>query len=229
MKFLNVKYSLIFVQLVILFGTESNLFSQSNAIHVFFPDNVKGKTIENSYWSLRIISSNEIDDNRSPNTKTIYMRPSLDPNKFVFQKNDEVKAEILATFKTIGLKNFNYPKTNAEYEWTSLINGIEVAIIASGFSINFKEETKEEAIREINEESQLVELNEAPTVPTNSTKKPELSEAKQEEQKIISVEEDVKNQQAASKKALEKASNEEAKAKAMREKSEKDKKDIESK
>ena len=142
MKFLNVKYSLLFVQLVILFGTESILFSQSSAIHVFFPDNVKGKTIENSYWSLRIISSNEIDDNRSPNTKTIYMRPSLDPNKFVFQKNDEVKAEILATFKTIGLKNFNYPKTNAEYEWISLINGIEVAIISSGFSINHKEEKR---------------------------------------------------------------------------------------
>lgn len=97
-------------------------------------------------------------------------------------------------------------------------------------TINFKEETKEEAIQEIKEESQLVELNDAPpAVPTNSTKKPELSEKKQEESKIISIEEDVKNQQMASKKALEKASNEEAKAKAMREKAEKDKKDIESK
>ena len=48
-------------------------------------------------------------------------------------------------------------------------------------TINFKEETKEEAIQEIQEESQLVEINDAPPVPSNSTKKPELSEAKQEE------------------------------------------------
>ena len=51
-------------------------------------------------------------------------------------------------------------------------------------TINFKEETKEEAIQEIKEESQLVEINDAPpaqAAPSNSTKKPELSEAKQEE------------------------------------------------
>ena len=52
-------------------------------------------------------------------------------------------------------------------------------------TINFKEETKEEAIQEIKEESQLVELNDAPAAPSNSTsnstKKPELTEQKQEE------------------------------------------------
>ena len=71
------------------------------------------------------------------------MWPSLHPNKFSFKKNDEVRAEILATFEAIGLKNFSYPKTSADHEWGRFINGIELAIITSGYSINHREVKRE--------------------------------------------------------------------------------------